>query len=218
MLNRTIILALALLIGSPALEAQQTATSQQSVPAFSEWTDDFGGQALDPSKWERFTFEGASGGKVEVREGALRMRGLGGSRFGVRSVPEFSGDRFIVEAKLPGRPVANGIPVANAVLTVLFDSAGRNRLEWIWRSDGRFEAWRVKDGRGEQLDNRNLATNEIAPTIAMARRGDALMFLLNGEVGVEKKFNDLPKNFHVMLYGFGESENDWDSVRVVTVK
>lgn len=43
MLNRTIILALALLIGSPALEAQQTATSQQSVPAFSEWTDDFGG-------------------------------------------------------------------------------------------------------------------------------------------------------------------------------
>lgn len=192
--------------------------AQQQAPTVNEWTDHFEGQAIDPARWEKFTFEGASGGKVEVEDSTLKMRGLGGSRFGVRTVPEFSGDRFIVEAKLPSPPVANGIPVANAVITVLFDSAGRNRLEWLWRSDGHFEAWRVKDGQGEQLDNRNLATREKSPTLAIARRGDTLMFLLNGEVGLEKKFKDLPGKFHVMLYGFGESENSWDSVRIVTVK
>lgn len=63
-----------------------------------------------------------------------------------------------------------------------------------------------------------LGTKQIAPTIAIARRGNSLMFLLNGEVGIEKNFTDLPKNFHVMSYGLGESENSWDSVRVVTVK
>ena len=29
---------------------------------------------------------------------------------------------------------------------------------------------------------------------------------------------NLPRSFTVMLYGYGSSENDWDSVRVVTPK
>jgi hypothetical protein len=203
-----------------SLNAQQPAgeTAQKSSMAVSEWTDDFPGTKLDTAKWQPFTFEGASGGKIEVREGELKMRGMGGARFGVRSVPEFSSDRFIVEAKLPRRPIANGIPMANAVLTVLFDSAGRNRLEWVWRNDGHFEAWRVKNGAGEELDNRRLATTETSPTIAIARRGDMLMFLLNGEVGLQVKAGDLPRDFHVMLYGFSSSENSWKSIRVVTAK
>jgi hypothetical protein len=190
--------------------------AQQQAPSPKEWADVFSDK-LDPEKWERFTFEGPSGGKVKVENGELELKGLGGSRFGVRSVPEFHGDRFIVEAKLPRRPAQADMPMGFAALTVLFDTSGRNRLEWAWRSDGHFEAWKVTDGRGEQLDNRRLATSEKSPTIAIARRGDVLMFLLNGEIGLQKSFTDVPNNFHVMLYGFGSSENSWNSVRVVTV-
>jgi hypothetical protein len=210
------------LLGSLAAVAQQSpAATQQQAPAsmaVNEWTDNFPGKTLDTTKWQPFSFEGASGGKIEVRDGELYMRGMGGSRFGVRSVREFSSDRFIVEAKLPRRPIANGIPMANAVLTVLFDSAGRNRLEWVWRNDGHFEAWRVKDGVGEELDNHRLATTEQSPMIAIARRGDTVMFLLNGEVGVQVKAANLQRDFHVMLYGYSSSENSWNSVRVVTAK
>lgn len=216
------ILSAALVVCAAPATAQESAaqSNSQAQPAISlnEWIDGFQGQALDPAKWERFSFEGPSTGKLEVHDGELKLRGFAGSRFGVRSVPEFSGDKFIVEAKLPSRPVANGIPMAFATLTVLFDSSGRNRLEWMWRSDGHFEAWRIKDGRGERLDNRKLATTETSPTIAIARRGDQLMFLLNGEVGVQKKFTDLPQRFHVMLYGFDQSENSWNAVRVVTAR
>jgi hypothetical protein len=220
-LIRTLITIALALILSISASAQQPAQQQSQTPtpiSVEQWTDDFKAQSLDAAKWERFTFEGPSGGKIEVAGGELRLKGLGGSRFGIRSVPEFSSERFIVEAQLPHRPVANGIPMANAVLTVLFDSAGRNRIEWIWRSDGHFEAWRVKDGVGEQLDNRKLATKETSPTLAIARRGDTLMFLLNGEVGVQKRFTDLPRDFHVMLYGNSSSENSWGPVRVVVAK
>jgi hypothetical protein len=42
--------------------------------------------------------------------------------------------------------------------------------------------------------------------------------MLNGEAGLRKTIKNLPRAFHVMLYGFSSSENNWDSVRVVTVK
>lgn len=213
-------IVIAVLASLSAIAQQPPAAPQQAPAAMAvnEWTDNFAGKTLDTAKWQPFTFEGASGGKIEVLDGELHMRGMGGSRFGVRSVPEFSSERFIVEAKLPRRPIANGIPMANAVLTVLFDSAGRNRLEWVWRNDGHFEAWRVKDGAGEELDNHRLATTEQSPTIAIARRGDKLMFLLNGEVGLEVRAGNLPRDFHVMLYGFSSSDNSWNSIRVVTAK
>lgn len=214
-------LTFALILSAQAVVGQQPSDpAEQTRPATSinQWTDDFKGQSLDPAKWERYTFEGPSGGKVEQADGVLKLRGLGGSRFGVRSVPEFSSDRFIVEAQLSAPPVAIGLPMANAVLTVLFDSAGRNRIEWIWRSDGHFEAWRVKDGVAEQLDNHRLATKEKSPTLAIVRRRDQLMFVLNGEVGIQKTFTDLPKNFHVMLYGVSSSENSWGPIRVVSAK
>jgi hypothetical protein len=186
--------------------------------------DDFDGKNLDETKWERFTFEGGSGGTLKVENGQLHMRGVAGSRAGVRSKPTFSSDRFIVEAKIakvgpalpqPGQSLT---PPGNAVLTVLFDGSGRNRIEWILTSEKTFEAWVITDGRGERLDNRKLGTKETSPTIAIARRGNDLFFLLNGEVGLQKTVTNLPRAFHVMLYGFGSSENNWDAVRVVTVK
>jgi hypothetical protein len=57
----------------------------QAQPAIEEWRDDFDGDKLDDAKWEPFTFEGGSGGKIEVKEKQLRMRGAGDSRSGVRT-------------------------------------------------------------------------------------------------------------------------------------
>ena len=40
----------------------------------------------------------------------------------------------------------------------------------------------------------------------------------DAQVGLKKTIRNLPRSFHVMLYGFGTSENDWTAVRVVTLK
>jgi hypothetical protein len=215
---------------APAGDAQQPAPQQQ--PAYDEWADGFEGAALDEAKWERFSFEGAGGGKLEVKEGELRLRSVNGSRAGVRSRQAFSGDRFSVEARvarvgqqipLPGDKSS---PLGFASLTLLFDGSGRNRVEWILTSEGTFEAWSVVDGRGERLDNRKLGTKLKNPVLAVVRRGDEFLFVLNGpdsppeqaQVGLRKTIKNLPGTFRVMLYGFGTSENDWDAVRVVTLK
>jgi hypothetical protein len=52
------------------------------------------------------------------------------------------------------------------------------------------------------------------------------LFILNSpdgkpedaQIGLTKTVRNMPKSFHVMLYGFGSSENNWDSVRVVVAK
>jgi hypothetical protein len=192
--------------------------------AVEEWGDDFNGKELDLTRWERFSFEGGNGGKLEMKEGQLRMRGVGGARAGVRSKPTFTGDRFIVEAVLAHvgsalpEPGSSGLPLGNAIVTLLFDSSGRNRVEWLLTSEGTFEAWSIVDGRGERLDNRKLATKIKNPTLSIARKGDDFFFALNGQVGLQSTIRNLPRSFHVMLYGFGSSENDWDSVHVVTPK
>jgi hypothetical protein len=205
---------------------QHSAQAQEqpaNAPAVNEWTDTFDGAALDPQKWELHSLEGGNG-KVEVKEGQLRMRGQNGWRAGVRTKQSFSGDRFIVEGTIArvGRalpdPGSNVLPIGNAILTILFDGAGRNRIEWILTSEGTFEAWSVVDGRGERLDNQKLGTNLKNPTLGIVRKGDEFHFMLNGQEGLRKTIKNLPRTFHLMLYGFGSSENDWDSVRVVTVK
>lgn len=227
------LLMLALAAATPgARPAAQTAQTAQPQPAFDEWADGFEGSALDESKWERFSFEGAGGGKFEVKEGELRIRSVNGSRAGVRSKQTFTGDRFSVEAKV-GRvgqqvllPGDNGSPIGFASLTLLFDGSGRNRVEWILTSEGTFEAWSVVDGRGERLDNRKLGTKLKNPVIAIVRRGEEFLFVINGpdsppeqaQVGLRKNIRNLPGTFRVMLYGFGSSQNEWDAVRVVTLK
>src|SRR5215203_3936637 len=70
------------------------------APQVDVWTDDFSGGSLDETKWEKFTFEGASGGKLEVRDGEVRIRSAAKTRAGIRSKQTFSGDRWIVEAAL----------------------------------------------------------------------------------------------------------------------
>lgn len=225
------------LLARATVSAQQAAAtpapSPQSAPpqarAFDEWADAFDGDKLDESKWERFSFEGG-GGKLEVKGGELRLRSGGGTRAGVRSREEFAGEQFSVEARVakvgPAYPDPNqkGDPVGFAALTILFDGSGRNRVEWVLTSAGRFEAWAVVDGRAEQLDDRNLGTKMKNPVIAIVRRGDEFLFVLNGpdsppqdaQVGLRKTVKNLPRRFRVMLYGFSSSENNWDAVRVVT--
>ena len=198
--------------------------SSAAQPPTQEWHSKFSGDSIDSTKWERFTFEGGSGGTFKVENGELRMRGVNGARSGVRSKEKFSGDHFIVEATLakvgPGLPDVGqgGLALGTAVLTVLFDDSGRNRIEWILTSEGTFEAWTVVNGQAERVDNRKLATKTANPVLGIVRRGDEFMFMLNGQMGLQRTVKNLPKSFWVMLYGFGSSENNWSTVRVVTVK
>ena len=212
-------------VASPAQERSGSAPAPSSKPpAVDEWGDDFNGMELDQTKWERFTFEGGNGGTLKVEGGQLRMRGVSGARSGVRSTKTFTGDHFVINAVLAKvgaglpEPGQSATPPGNAILTVLFDSSGRNRIEWILTSEGIFEAWSMIDGRGERLDSRNLATKVINPTLSIARRGDEYLFALNGQVGLQKTIKNLPRGFHVMLYGYGSSENNWDSVQVLMTK
>ncbi len=198
--------------------------SSQAQPATVEWTAGFEGDSLDTAKWERFTFEGGSGGTFKVENGQLRMRGVGGARSGVRTQQKFGGARFIVEASLAKvgpalpDPGQGGLALGTAVLTILFEDSGRNRVEWIFTSEGTFEAWAVVNGQAERIDNRKLATKIPNPTLGIVRRGDEFLFMLNGQMGLQKTVKNLPTEFWVMLYGFGSSENNWSSVRVVTLK
>jgi hypothetical protein len=200
--------------------AQQPATA----PVMDEFVDNFAGDKLDLENWQPYSMGGGGVAKLRVENGELRMRGISGGRAGVRTVKVFTGDRFIVEAKLAKvapplpEPGDQGLGLGNAILTVMFGGDERNRIEWLLDSEGRFEAWLVLDGRGERLDDRKLGTKEKTPTLAIVRRGDTIMFVLNGEVGLQKKVKTLSKDFHVMLYGYSSSENNWDYARVVTPK
>jgi hypothetical protein len=209
-----------------------TAAQQQPTPQFDNWGDDFNGSALDETKWERFSFEGAGGGKLEVKDGQLRQRSASKTRAGVRSKPTFTADRFIIEAQVA--KVVRQLPEAGdrasdlgfATLTLMFDGAGRNRIEWIYTSEKTLEAWAVVDGQGERLDNGKLGLKFDRPVLSVVRRGDEFLFVVNkpdgtpqdAQVAVTKLIKNMPRSFRVMLYGFGSSENDWDSVRVVTAK
>lgn len=217
--------------GQQPAAAPATPANAQAA-AFNQWGDEFEGNALDDSRWERFSFEGGGGGKLEVKDGQLRLRSMNHTRSGVRSKQEFTAERFSVEASLARvgqqilEPGDKSSPLGFAALTILFDGGGRNRIEWILTSEGTFEAWAVVDGQGERLDNRKLGTKLKNPVLAVVRRGDEFLFILNGpdsppqdaQVGLTKTIKNLPRTFRVMLYGFGSSENDWDSVRIATPK
>lgn len=235
-LPRLILLALAVSLTPSLTLAQQPSSGQSAASAqavaYNQWNDEFNANALDESKWERFTFEGGGGGKLELKDGELQLRSMNHTRSGVRSKQEFTGDRFSVEARVAKvgqqilEPADKSSPLGFAALTILFDSSGRNRIEWILTSEGTFEAWAVVDGQGERLDNRKLGTKLKNPVLAIIRRGDEFLFVLNGpdsppqdaQVGLTKTIKNLPRSFRVMLYGFGSSENNWDAVRVVTPK
>jgi hypothetical protein len=222
----------ALLIFAAPFVAQTTPDKNPVVPQVEEWTDDFLGDKLDEAKWEKFTFEGGSGGKIEVKSGEVRIRSAGKTRAGIRTAKVFSADRFIAEAHVAKvgpaypEPGSNSSTIGFASLTLLFDGTGRNRIEWIFTSENTLEAWAITDGRGERLDNRNLGTKMKNPVLSVVRRGDEFLFILNSpdgkpedaQIGLTKTVRNMPKSFHVMLYGYGSSENNWDSVRVVVAK
>ncbi|HEX7315643.1 MAG TPA: hypothetical protein VF297_17115 [Pyrinomonadaceae bacterium] len=195
----------------------------QQQPAVDEWKDEFDGDKLDETKWERYTFEGG-GGKAEVKEKQLRLRGGEGSRSGVRGRQSFNGERFFVQAALAKvgerapQEGEQGMQAGTAVLTVLFGGSTSNRVEWLLRSDGLFEAWVSVDGRMERIDNRKLATKAKSLWLGIGRRGDQLFFMVNDKVAFEHTQRGMTSGFKVMLYGFGTSENNWDSVSVQTLK
>lgn len=211
---------------------QTPAAQQKSAPQVEEWSDEFSADKLDATKWEKFTFEGGSGGKLEVKDGEVRIRSNSRTRAGIRSAKVFSGDRFIAEAHVAKvgsaypEPGSNTSTLGFATLTILFDGSGRNRIEWVFTSEGTLEAWAITDGRGERLDNRNLGTKMKNPVLSVVRRGDEFLFVLNSpdgkpedaQIGLTKTVKNMPKSFHVMLYGFGSSENNWSSARVVLAK
>jgi hypothetical protein len=122
-----------------------------------------------------------------------------------------------VSGQLP-QPGQESYQPGYAILTVLFGGNATNRIEWIFKSDGLFEAWVMVDGRGERLDNGKLGTKEKNPRIGIGRRGDAVFFMLNGEVGLQRTLRGLSNDFKVMLYGFGSTENYWDAINVQTLK
>ena len=119
-----------------------------------------------------------------------------------------------------GVPVRRLLGVPNAPKTWT-DSQGKAKT-----SDGNLEAWIVKDGQGERLDNRTLATKMKNPYLSIVRRGDEFLFVINkpdgkpedAQIGLTKVIKNLPKSFHLMLYGYGSSENNWNSARVVVAK
>jgi hypothetical protein len=216
------LLAILLCCGDGLTVAAQQ--QQPAQPAVDEWRDDFEGDKLDEAKWEPFTFEGGTGGKIEIKDKQLRLRGAGESRSGVRTRQTFHGERFYVEGALakvgPRAPLPGegAFPAGYAIVTVLFDGNPTNRIEWLLRSDGILEAWQSIDGRLTRIDRGNLATKEKTPQLGIARRGEKLYFMLNREVGLESTVRGLPLNFRVMLYGFGSSENNWESLAVQTLK
>ena len=205
-------------------ESQNPPATQTQQPAVDEWGDDFDGDGLDEAKWEPYTFEGGGGGKIEVKDKQLKLRGSGGSRSGVRTKKSFHAERFYVEAALAKvgprtpQPGEEAFPPGFAIVAVLFDGNPANRIEWLLRSDGIFEAWQSVDGRMTRVDNGKLATKEKTPKLGIARRGEKVFFMLNREVGLESTIRGVSPNFKVMLYGFGSSENHWDSIAVQTLK
>jgi hypothetical protein len=198
--------------------------SAAQQPQFNEWNATFEGDSLNGEQWEKYSFEGEPGVSVKVEKGELRLHGQNNSRTGVRTKITFSGDRFIVDAKLAR--VGRRMPTADspddtgfAIVAVLFGGSELNRIEWILRSDGRLEAWLMRAHEpSQQLDDHKLGVKLTSPTLGLARRGDDFIFLVDGQVGMQKNIPGMPKDFNVMLYGFGSSENDWQSVRVVTPK
>lgn len=202
---------------------QQPAQGQGPQPAVEEWSDEFDGDKLDETKWERYTFEGG-GGKAEVKEKQLRMRGAGDSRSGVRSKRSFTGERFFVQASLTKvgerapQPGEQGMQVGTAVLTVLFGGSPSNRIEWLLRSDNLFEAHVSIDGRMERIDDRRKGMKAKPLWLGIEREGEQIRLRANGQVVYERNVRGLSSSFKVMLYGFGTTENSWDSISVQTMK
>lgn len=231
-INRTFLLMAMVVAAVVATEARQASSQNQSQPpaqsasaqpTIEEWRDDFDAGKLDEAKWELYTFDGG-GGKVEVKDKLLKMHGAGNSRSGVRSKQMFSAERFYVEAALAkvgpraSQPGEASFQPGFAILTVLFDGNPINRIEWILRSDGNFEAWQSIDGKMTKVDNGKLATKEKNPRLGIARKDDKVFFMLNGQPGLESTVRGVSQNFKVMLYGYGSTENSWDSVSVQTLK
>ncbi|HYY42948.1 MAG TPA: hypothetical protein VE775_09470, partial [Pyrinomonadaceae bacterium] len=99
-------------------------------------------------------------------------------------------------------------------------------VEWLYTSERTLEAWSVIDGTGERLDNGKLGLKFDRPVLSIVRRGDEYLFVVNkpdgtpqdAQVALTRTIKNLPRTFRLMLYGFGSSENDWESVRLVTAK
>jgi hypothetical protein len=125
------------------------------------------------------------------------------------------GERGVSKAAFQEDPSEQpDLPPGNAILTLLFDDTGYNRIEWLLTSEGVFEAWAVLHDRGERLDMGNIGTRVQNPRLAIARRGNEFAFVVNDQVAFSRTIRGVPRAFRVFLYGWSSSENAWDAVRI----
>jgi hypothetical protein len=66
------------------------------------------------------------------------------------------------------------------IVAVLFDGNPANRIEWLLRSDGIFEAWQTVDDRMSRVDNGKLATKEKNPKLGIAAWRQSLLHAEQG--------------------------------------
>jgi hypothetical protein len=130
-LSLVITISLFALAFNAQIKAQETkAPPAQNNQQFEEWSDDFSRDKLDESKWEKFTFEGGSGGKLEVGDGIVKIRSASKTRAGIRTKKSFAGERWIVEAHLAKVGAAlpeagsNGQALGFAAVTILSIARG----------------------------------------------------------------------------------------------
>lgn len=195
--------------------AQQSAApqNQSAAPALQQWGDTFDGSTLDSSKWDKFAIEG-SAAQAKVESGQLKLRVENSSRAGIRSKQRFDGERFLVDATIDK---AN-TPSDHATLAVVFDDAGKNRIDWTLTPDGKLEAYDYTKGESERLDSRPAGAPVGNPKLGIARRDNDFYFTLNDQVVLHRTINGVPSSFRLMLYGPGASETAWSAPHVTVQK
>jgi hypothetical protein len=148
-----------------AQEAKPSASppSTQNKSQYEEWSDDFTGESLTESKWEKFTFEGGSGGKLEVKTGLCKFAAQANTR-------RNSHKKFLFRRPFRRRsPIVESRSGVSRTRQPHLDARFRNSDHFVRRfgaqsnrmdADQRrtLEAWSVTDGRGERLDNKKLGT------------------------------------------------------------
>ena len=127
-----------------------------------------------------------------------QLESSGGTNLHRRSVKRISRFRFFVVR-------------ARQTLRAAIALVGSRRVFW-------------KGGETRTEPRRNLLSTRTS--LCAVQKGDESSFYLNdakgapqdAQLALTKTVKNLPKSFHVMLYGYGSSENNWDGVRVTVPK
>ncbi len=204
---------------TPGLHAAAPPSQNASAtppPGLQQWSDSFDGQTLDAGKWENFALAGTPA-KAQVGGGQLKLRGTANARAGIRSKTIFDGERLLAEATVVRTGTA-APPASSATLAVLFDDAGKSRIEWTLTGDGKLEAYDYTKGEAERLEGVAAGAATATAKLGIARRGADFYFTLNDQVLLHRAVSGVPPTFRVMLYGSGAGEVIWDGAQLAVQK